>query len=80
MLGMAMSTYGIAMALGEFGLSQLSDRLGRKPVILFGLILFSAQYIGLAFFQNYLLIVASFVVAGLGNHYLLLQQMLELTR
>ena len=67
MLGMAMSTYGIAMALGEFGLSQLSDRLGRKPVILFGLILFSAQYIGLAFFQNYLLIVASFVVAGLGN-------------
>jgi len=67
MLGLAMSTYGVAMALGEFGLSQLSDRLGRKPVILFGLILFSAQYIGLAFFQNYLLIVASFVIAGMGN-------------
>jgi MFS transporter, DHA1 family, multidrug resistance protein len=67
MLGLVMSTYGVAMALGEFGLSQLSDRVGRKPVILLGLVLFSAQFIGLAFFHNYILIAAAFVVAGLGN-------------
>jgi MFS family permease len=67
MLGLVMSTYGIAMALGEFGLSHLSDRLGRKPVILLGLALFSAQFIGLAFFRNYMLIAVSFVIAGLGN-------------
>jgi DHA1 family multidrug resistance protein-like MFS transporter len=67
MLGLVMSTYGIAMTLGEFGLSRLSDRLGRKPVILLGLILFMAQFAGLAFFTNYILIAVSFVIAGLGN-------------
>jgi MFS family permease len=55
------------MTLGEFGLSQLSDHLGRKPVLLLGLALFSAQFIGLAFFRNYILIAAAFVIAGLGN-------------
>jgi MFS family permease len=67
MLGLMMSTYGIAMMLGEFGLGRLSDRLGRKPIITVGLMLFSAQFIGLAFFRNYILIAIAFVIAGLGN-------------
>ena len=67
MLGMVMSTYGIAMTLGEFGLSRLSDRLGRKPVILLGLVLFAAQFIGLAFARDYILIAIAFSIAGLGN-------------
>jgi MFS family permease len=67
MLGLVMSTYGIAMTLGEFFLSHLSDRLGRKPVIVCGLMLFAAQFIGLAFFRDYILIAGTFVVAGLGN-------------
>lgn len=67
MLGLVMSTYGIAMTLGEFFLAHLSDRLGRKPVIICGLVLFAAQFIGLACFQNYILIAITFVVAGLGN-------------
>ncbi len=67
MLGLVMSTYGIAMTLGEFFLSHLSDRLGRKPVIAGGLMLFAAQFIGLAFFRNYILIATTFVFAGLGN-------------
>jgi MFS family permease len=46
MLGLVMSTYGVALMLGEFGLSRLSDKLGRKPVIVAGLILSSAQFIG----------------------------------
>jgi len=66
-LGLVMSTYGIAMTFGEFFLSHLSDRLGRKPVIACGLIFFAAQFIGLAFFQNYILIATAFVIAGLGN-------------
>ena len=67
MLGMVMSTYGVAMMLGEFGLSRLSDTLGRKPVIIAGLVLFSAQFIGLALSRNYILIAVTFVIAGLGN-------------
>jgi MFS family permease len=53
--------------LGEFGLSHLGDRFGRKRVITLGLVLFSAQFIGLAFFQNYLWIAVTFVIAGLGT-------------
>jgi MFS family permease len=67
MLGLVMSTYGIAMTVGEFGLGRLSDNLGRKPVIVMGLILFSAQFIGLALSRSYILIAVAFVIAGLGN-------------
>jgi MFS family permease len=67
MLGLVMSAYGIAMMLGEFCLSQLGDNIGRKRVIILGLVLFSAQFIGLAFLRNYMLIAVTFVIAGLGN-------------
>ena len=67
MLGLVMSTYGVAMMLGEFGLSRLSDHMGRKPVILTGLFFFSAQFIGLAVSQDYILIAVTFTIAGLGN-------------
>lgn len=67
MLGLAMSVYGIALMLGEFGLSRLSDDLGRKPVIILGLLLFSAQFLGLALSRDYTVIALSFVIAGLGN-------------
>ena len=66
-LGLVMSTYGIAFMLGEFALGQLSDRLGRKPVLVLGLALFSAQFIGLVIFREVTWIVVSFILAGLGN-------------
>jgi len=66
-LGLAMSVYGVSLTLGEFGLSRLSDRLGRKPVILLGLALYSIQYLGLAVFKDYLLIATTFLLSGLGN-------------
>ncbi len=67
MLGLVMSTYGIAMMIGELSLGGLSDRLGRKPVILLGLVLFSAQFIGMALFRNYILVGVTFVIGGFGN-------------
>ena len=67
MLGLVMNTYGIAMMLVEFSPSRMSNRLGRTPVILIGLVFFSAQFIGLAFSRNYILIATTFVIAGLGN-------------
>jgi MFS family permease len=66
-LGAMMSTYGVACMLGEFTLSRLSDRLGRRLVLVLGLALFSAQFIGMAFFRDAAWIVASFILAGLGN-------------
>ena len=62
-----MSSYGLACTFGELALGQLSDRLGRKPVLVLGLALFSAQFIGMAFFRDAAWIMASFILAGLGN-------------
>jgi MFS family permease len=66
-LGMVMRTYGLAFMLGEFILGRLSDHLGRKPVIVLGLALFSAQFAGLVIFHDVTWIVVSFLLAGLGN-------------
>jgi MFS family permease len=66
-LGLVMSTYGLACTFGEFALGRLSDRLGRKPVLVLGLALFSAQFIGLVIFRDAIWIVVSFLLAGLGN-------------
>ena len=66
-LGLVMSMYGIAFMFGEFALGRLSDRLGRKPVLVLGLALFSAQFAGLVVFRNATWIVVSFILAGLGN-------------
>jgi DHA1 family multidrug resistance protein-like MFS transporter len=66
-LGWIMSSFGVACMFGEFALGRLSDRLGRKPVLVVGLALFSAQFIGLAVFRDATWIVVSFILAGLGN-------------
>jgi MFS family permease len=66
-LGLVMSAYAVAFMVGAFALGQLSDHVGRKPALLFGLTLFSVQFVGLLVFQEVTWIVMSFVVAGLGN-------------
>jgi DHA1 family tetracycline resistance protein-like MFS transporter len=66
-LGLVMSTYGLACAVGEFSLGRLSDYLGRKPVLVLGLGLFAAQFVGLVIFRDMSWIVMSFLLAGLGN-------------
>jgi MFS family permease len=66
-LGFVMGAHGLAFMFGEFALGQLSDRIGRKPVLILGLALFSAQFVGLAIFRDMTWIMVSFLLAGLGN-------------
>lgn len=66
-LGLVMSAYGVAFMLGAFALGQSSDHFGRKPVLVLGLALFSAQFVGLVLFHDVMWIVVSFILAGLGN-------------
>jgi DHA1 family multidrug resistance protein-like MFS transporter len=66
-LGVVMSSYGLAFMVGELGLGQLSDRAGRRGVLVMGLALFSAQFAGLVVFHQAIWIVVSFIIAGLGN-------------
>lgn len=66
-LGLVMSVYGVAFMLGAFALGQSSDHFGRKPVLVLGLALFSAQFAGLVAFHDATWIAVTFVLAGLGN-------------
>jgi MFS family permease len=66
-LGLTMSVYGFATMIGEFTLGRSSDRLGRKPILVLGLTLFMAQFVGLGLFTSMAAIAASFILAGLGN-------------
>ncbi len=65
--GSVISFYGWATLVGSLALSQSSDRLGRKPILIVGLILHSAQYVGLMLTNIYWVIIAAFIIAGLGE-------------
>jgi DHA1 family tetracycline resistance protein-like MFS transporter len=65
--GMAAGGYGLASALGQTMLGRAGDRFGRKPSIVIGLILFSAQFAGLIFTTSMGVALLSFAVAGLGE-------------
>ena len=65
--GATVSFYGWASLIGNLTLSQTSDRFGRKSVFIIGLILHSAQYVGLMLTNVYWVIVMAFILAGLGE-------------
>jgi MFS family permease len=65
--GIAAGGYGLASALGQTMLGRAGDRFGRKPSIVIGLILFSAQFAGLIFATSMGVAMLSFAVAGLGE-------------
>jgi MFS family permease len=64
---MAAGGYGLASALGQTTLGRVGDRFGRKPPIVIGLTLFSAQFIGLIFTDSLGLVLISFAIGGLGE-------------
>jgi len=70
------SDFGIGALVAIYSLIQfsfnpivgkLSDRIGRRPVVLFSLLLTSASYIIFSFSTTFLLIFLSRVLAGLGG-------------
>jgi MFS family permease len=65
--GAVISFYGWATLIGSLGLSRSSDRFGRKPILIIGLVLHSAQYGGLLLANAFWVIVAAFVIAGFGE-------------
>ena len=42
MIGLAVGIYGLTQALFQIAFGTLSDRFGRKPLIVFGLLIFAA--------------------------------------
>ena len=66
-LGIIVGGYGLAMLIGQAGLGQLSDRYGRKPLIVLGLLLSGALYPGLIFLQQFGWLFLVAVVSGIGG-------------
>jgi multidrug resistance protein len=64
--GAVVGVYGLAMVFGQLVLGRSSDRIGRKPVIIMGILLNTTIYAGLAWVTGYPLMMLVAVVSGLG--------------
>lgn len=65
--GVVAATYGVALACAQMLLSRSSDRCGRKPVIVLGLALTAALYLGLAAITSFAPMMLAAALAGLGT-------------
>lgn len=66
LVGLAFGSYGLAQALFHLPFGAASDRLGRKPVIIFGLIITALGSISCAFASNIWILIASRALQGSG--------------
>lgn len=65
--GVVAGVYGLAMVIGQAGLGKASDRFGRKPIILVGLLLTTTFYFGVGFITSFPLMLLVALAAGMGG-------------
>lgn len=65
--GIALGAYGVTMALAQLGTGILSDRIGRRPVLLLGTGVFLAGAILSAFATDVRVLIAARLLQGLGG-------------
>ena len=66
LIGIAIGIYGLSQALLQIPFGMLSDRIGRKPVIVFGLLLFAAGSVLAANADSTMEIIAGRALQGSG--------------
>ena len=66
-IGIAIASYSFIQFIFNPVLGKLSDKYGRKPVIVFCLIVNALGYVIFAFTSSYLLLLLSRIVAGIGG-------------
>jgi len=66
LLQWTLSAFVLAFGLGQLVLGPLSDRIGRRPVVLGGLLLFTAAGIGCSFAADARILVALRLFQGIG--------------
>ena len=67
LFGLVVGAYGLSMMLGQMTLGQLSDRFGRRPIIVVGLLISTTFYGGMALFTTLPFLFTVALLAGLGN-------------
>ncbi|MEA3190616.1 MAG: hypothetical protein QOD77_1198 [Thermoplasmata archaeon] len=67
LVGTALSAYGITLALAQLPMGILSDRVGRKPVLVLGSLLFIAGSLWAAAAQDIGSLIAARLLQGLGG-------------
>jgi DHA1 family tetracycline resistance protein-like MFS transporter len=65
--GVVVGAYGLSMVFGQVVLGRASDRFGRKPVILLGIMLSTLLYAGLVLVTAYPMMLLVAAVAGMGS-------------
>lgn len=65
--GLVFGAYGLMMMLGQTLLGQLSDRFGRKAVLIVGTLLNTTFYVGLAFVTSFPLLILISFISGIGQ-------------
>jgi MFS family permease len=65
-VGLAIGAYGLTQALLQIAFGAASDRFGRKPVIVFGLLLFVAGSVVAALASDIYTVIAGRVIQGAG--------------
>jgi MFS transporter, DHA1 family, multidrug resistance protein len=65
--GIVVGAYGIAMVFGQMVLGQLSDRWGRKPLVMIGLLVSMSLYVGMAMLNSFVGMAIIAAISGLGQ-------------
>jgi MFS family permease len=81
LIGLAMGVYGLSQAVFQIPFGALSDRIGRKPVILVGLIIFAIGSLVAAFTHSIYFMILGRALQGIGAvGSTILAMMADLTR
>ncbi len=65
-IGIAIGAYGLTQALFQIPMGWLSDRFGRRPIIIFGLIIFAVGSVIAGFAQSIEMVTLGRAIQGMG--------------
>lgn len=65
--GFVIAAYGLAIVISQAVLGGLSDRFGRKPIIVLGFLVSAVFYAGLAVFTRFPMMMLVALIAGIGE-------------
>ena len=66
-IGIAIASYSFVQFLFNPIAGRLSDKYGRRPIIIISLLINASGYVVFAFTTSYLMLIAARIIAGIGG-------------